>query len=167
MAQFKMLKNGQRFDPKEVETFNEDHVWFIRRKIHPVIDGMNTGYNFALRGNPVDNHGNIVEVIEVTAGTDGVKARLTGTDLAGWGLGFANPHYDPLPLVREIVFRLNKDGVVFFEEDHDFHCDICTYIVDNSARHPKLFVGAFGEAILVMDDPYRPQDVTVRFVPRI
>ena len=167
MAQFKMLKNGQKFDPMDVKEFTEDHFLFIRRGIHPVIDGLNTGYNFALRSNLVDNHGTIIETLEVTAGTDGVKARLSATDLGGWGMGLPNPHWNPNSLIREIIFRLKKDGVVFFEEDHEFQRDICTYIAENIARHPKLFVGAFGEAILVMDDPYRPQDVTVRFVPRI
>ena len=165
--QFQMLKSSKRFNPEEVEQFTEDHVFFLRREIHPVLDGMNTGYNFALRSNPVDNHGSIEQVLEVAAGSDGVKARLTGTELDGWGFGFANPHYNPLPLIREIIFRMKKDGVVFFEEDHSFKCDICTYIAENISRHPKLFFGAFGEAILVMDDPYRPQDVTVRFVPHI
>lgn len=163
--EFKGL-NGATYDPAKMNFYTEDDVWFIRTAIHPVLDGMNTGYNFALRSNPVDDS----DKFEVRGGDQVVKARLIGETLPGWGdMDFPSYHYSPLPLIREIVFRLKKNGVVFFEEERQSeNGKLASFISENINRNPQMFVDPFGGATVVLDDLYRPdKDVTVRFFPKL
>lgn len=166
---FKQIGSDKTFEIGKLDKILEEHFLFIRRRIHPVIDAVNTGYNFALRSNPIDEaSGKTIESLDVAGGEEVLKAYLTGCELFGYGnLEFPNPTYNPIPLVREIVLRMKKDGVVFFEQSHESG-KICEYIAKNIERNPTLFTDPFRGAIVVLDDLYRPEkDLTVRLFPEL
>jgi hypothetical protein len=112
-----------------------------------------------------DKDDQLIENLKVEGGEAAVLSRIVAKPLQGWGnLDCPNPNYCPDELLREMISRLRKGGVVFFEEEHQMN--IAEFLARRIERHPRVFQDPFRGFIVVMDDPYRSCDLAVRFFPK-
>lgn len=155
---FKDREEGRLFDIAEVLEINDKYFECIKYLGVPALDTMNTDHNFVLRSDIYTSQGRLEEHICVDDGVYGVQANMGGVKKRG----SSNSHYDNNGLIREIIYRMKPETTVFFEEDHTTK-SVAKFVIDNAEFTPSIFVSPFGGFIVVYDDPFRENDIVVRF----